>query len=125
MKLLLDTHALIWWLDDNPILSEPAREAIVKDENLVFVSAVSVWEIVIKKLSGKLRAPDNLEDELARHRFQPMPITIPHALAVENLPDYHQDPFDRMLVAQAQVEGLTLVTRDAQIRRYDVAVISA
>ncbi|MFH1737604.1 MAG: type II toxin-antitoxin system VapC family toxin [bacterium] len=125
MRLLLDTHALIWWLDDNPILSQPAREAISEYRNLVLASVVSVWEIVIKKSLGKLRAPQNLEEELVKHRFQPLPIAMHHALAVEQLPHYHQDPFDRMLVAQAQVESLTLVTRDPMMRKYDVSVLLA
>lgn len=125
MNLLLDTHTLLWWLDDNPTLSEPAHNAISKAENLVFVSAVSAWEIAIKKKLGKLDAPDNLEDEIIIHRFNPLPITFTHAFRVTELPNHHHDPFDRMLVAQAQVEKLTLITRDIRIRKYDVPIIPA
>ena len=126
MKLLLDTHILIWWLDPTiSSLSEAAYAAISDSENLVFVSAATAWEITIKKALGKLDAPANLEEELARHRFQPLPITISHALAVGQLPPHHNDPFDRILVAQAKVEGLTLVTRDEKLKMYDIPFIAA
>ena len=125
MRLLLDTHALLWWLDDNPTLSRKARLAISNPRNAVFVSAVSVWEIVLKKKAGKLRAPEDLESELGRHHFQALPVTIAHAQALEKLPDHHADPFDRMLIAQAQSESLSLVTRDAHIRKYQVNIIEA
>lgn len=125
MKLLLDTHTLLWWLDNNPTLSTTAREAISLAENEVYVSAVTAWEIVIKSRLGKLRIPARLDKELAAHRFQPLPITLAHALAVDALPDHHEDPFDRMLIAQAMVEGLMLVTRDLNIRKYRVTVLQA
>lgn len=125
MRLLLDTHALIWAFSNDPRLSPEAREAIVEGSNMVFVSAATAWEIAIKRALGKLRAPDNYEDELARHRFLPLDITTAHALAVEHLPPLHADPFDRILVAQAQLEQLTVVTRDARIPSYGVAVIAA
>ena len=125
MKLLLDTHTLLWWLDDNPKLTAEAREAISKAENEVYVSAVTAWEIVIKKRLGKLRLPPRLDHELAAHRFEPLPITLAHALAIDKLPNHHEDPFDRMLIAQATVEGLILVTRDINIRKYQVATLEA
>ncbi len=125
MNLLLDTHVLLWWLDDNRTLSAKARKAIGEGGNLVFISAVSAWEIAIKKKLGKLRAPDDLEGEITRHRFQHLPITIAHALAVGKLPDHHADPFDRMLVAQAQVEGLTLISRDTRINKYRIHILEA
>ncbi len=125
MNLLIDTHVLLWWFDKNPTLSKKAKTAIAKGENLVFVSATTAWEITIKKTLGKLEAPDNLEDELLRHNFRQLSVTIPHALAVEKLPEHHRDPFDRMLVAQSLMEGLTLVTRDSNLKKYDVPIILA
>ncbi len=124
MNLLLDTHILLWALDDAPLLSQEARQAITDGRNVVFVSAATAWEIAIKKALGKLRAPtDDYLDELRRHRFIPLDITTEHALAVEQLPAHHADPFDRMLVAQARVEKLTLVTHDARLNAYGVAMI--
>jgi PIN domain nuclease of toxin-antitoxin system len=125
MRLLLDTHTLLWWLDDHPTLSQEARHAISSPHSEVFVSAVTAWEIVIKKRLGKLKMPSGLDRELAAQRFAALPVTVEHALAVDKLPDHHEDPFDRMLVAQAMVEGMTLVTRDRDIRKYRVAVIEA
>ena len=120
MNLLLDTHTLIWALEDNSSLSALARVAIVDGENMVFVSAVSVWEISIKKALGKLEAPDTLLDEIERIRFTPLDITLEHADRAGKLSAIHLDPFDRMLIAQAQSEQLTLVTRDAEIQKYQV-----
>jgi len=125
MNLLLDTHTLIWWLETNLNLSPSARAAIAESRNRVFLSAVVVWEIAIKKSLKKLNLPDDLNEIIIEERFLPLPITLAHALAVEHLPRHHNDPFDRMLVAQAQVEGLTLVTRDPRIRKYEVEVIVA
>ena len=125
MILSLDTHVLLWWLADDPRLSHTARAAISTGANLVFVSAAAAWEIVIKSALGKLDVPSNLEAALTANRFEPLPITIPHSLAVANLPHHHNDPFDRLLIAQAKVEGLTLVTGDEQIKRYDVAIMEA
>ena len=125
MTLLLDTHVLLWWLADAPTLSQTIRAVISNGKNLVFVSAVAAWEIAIKSALGKLDMPDNLEAALTANRFQPLPITIPHGLAVACLPHHHNDPFDRLLIAQAKVEGLTLVTRNEQIKKYDVAIMEA
>lgn len=126
MNLLLDTHAFLWAIDDDPKLSQKAREAIVDGKNIVFVSAATAWEITIKKGIGKLKTPqaDYLE-ELRLHRFTALDITTEHALAVDGLPEHHKDPFDRMLVAQAQVENLTLVTRDPRLMIYPIRVIEA
>lgn len=124
MNLLLDTHAFLWAIDDNPNLSQEARAAITDGNNIVFVSAATAWEISIKKAIGKLTVPrGSYLDELSVHRFMPLDITTEHALAVENLPQHHQDPFDRLLIAQAQIEKLTLVTRDPRIKQYTVQVI--
>ena len=125
MNLLLDTHVALWWFDNPSILSEKAHSAIAEGENLVFISAAVAWEIAIKKALGKLDAPDNLEDVMAEENFRPLPITIPHALAVAALPPIHQDPFDRMQIAQAKAENLTLISRDALIRQYEISLIVA
>jgi len=125
MNLLLDTHTLIWALEDNPALSTTAREAIVDGDNIVFVSAVSVWEISIKKMLGKLDAPDTLLEEIESHRFTPLEITLEHSDRAGKLPPIHLDPFDRMLIAQAQSEQLTLVTRDVEIQKYQVHCLVA
>lgn len=124
VNLLLDTHAFLWAIDNNPRLSQKARDAIIDGNNIVFVSAATAWEIAIKKSIGKLKIPngDYLE-ELKVHRFTPLDITTEHALMVESLPPYHKDPFDRMLIAQAQVEKLTLVTGDSKIKAYTVPII--
>lgn len=125
MSILLDTHVLLWALADDPALTDAARRAITDASNRVLVSAVSAWEITIKKALGKLRAPDDLVDQLVQRRFAPLDVTIDHALAVSTLPDHHADPFDRLLIAQARTERLTLATRDRNIARYDVATLAA
>ncbi|HZR91821.1 MAG TPA: type II toxin-antitoxin system VapC family toxin [Gaiellaceae bacterium] len=125
MRLLLDTNALIWALLDDPSLTREARSAIGARGNHVAASAASVWEISIKHRAGKLRSPvDDVVRDLAR-RFSMLPITPEHAWAAGQLPLHHRDPFDRMLVAQAQLEGLTIVTRDPKIARYQVAILPA
>ena len=126
MNLLLDTHTFLWAIDNDPRLSQKARDVIIDGYNMVYVSAATAWEISIKKAMGKLKVPqDNYLAELSAHRFTALDITTEHALAVESLPQHHKDPFDRMLVAQAQVEKLTLVTRDPRIKAYKVQVIEA
>lgn len=126
MNLLLDTHTFLWAIDDHPSLSPEARAAITDGNNMVFVSAATAWEISIKKAIGKLTVPgESYLDELTAHRFTPLDITTEHALAVENLPPYHMDPFDRLLIAQAKIEKLTLVSRDPRIKQYAVRVIEA
>lgn len=125
MRLLLDTHVLLWWLDGGAMLSKVARAAIADADAEIHVSAVTAWEIGIKKRLGKLRAPGRLDRELAAHRFEALAITVAHAIALERLPDHHEDPFDRMLIAQATVEGLTLVTRDANIQKYRIPIMVA
>lgn len=125
MTLLLDTHVLLWWLDDPKRLSKDARKAIRDGTNVVYISAAVVWEIVLKKALGKLDVPDDLEEALDANRFLSLPITLPHALAVQTLPDHHRDPFDRLLIAQALHEGFRLVSRDADIAKYPVPLITA
>lgn len=125
MRLLLDTHALLWWLSDDARLARPARAAIADAANDVYVSAATAWELAIKAPLGKVSMPDDLGEQLSANALVPLPVQVRHALAVRYLPDHHRDPFDRLLVAQAQIEGLTLVTADQSILRYDVAVVAA
>ena len=125
MNILLDTHVLIWALENNPGLSDSARNSITRASNMVFVSSVSIWEIAIKRSLGKLEAPDNLQEEIKLHRFTPLFISYDHAELAGKLPDIHKDPFDRMLIAQAIIEKLKLVTRDKLIARYDVDMVTA
>jgi PIN domain nuclease of toxin-antitoxin system len=124
VRLLLDTNALLWWLADAG-LAVQAREAIADPANLVAVSAVSAWEISIKKALGKLAAPDDLEHQLQVGGFIPLPVTIAHGIAAGQLARHHDDPFDRMLIAQAIAEGLTMVTRDKRFGEYSVALLPA
>ena len=124
MNLLLESHVFLWAVDNNPNLSPVAREAIVDGHNIVYVSAATAWEISIKRAIGKLKIPESdYLEELRLHRFMPLSITTEHALAVENLPSHHKDPFDRMLIAQAREENLALVTRDPRLKAYDVRII--
>lgn len=124
-RLLLDTHALLWWLTAPQKLRRSAHGEIGDIANEVCVSPVSGWEIAIKHALGKLQAPDNLEASILRQGFEPMLLTFAHAARAGALPRHHGDPFDRMLVAQAQAEGLTLVTRDSHLARYHVATMAA
>ena len=125
MNLLLDTHVLLWWLDDNPALSNSCRSKIADGNNLVFVSAAVIWEIRIKQALGKLKIPSAFREILDQQSFNWLSITVEHAHALEGLPAYHRDPFDRILVAQARVEGFTVVTHDSVFRRYKIPVMLA
>jgi PIN domain nuclease of toxin-antitoxin system len=123
VSLLLDTHVVLWWLLDDATLSEKMKEHL-DDEPDVWVSPVTVWEVAIKVSTGKLEGPQELPEEIAQSGFRQLPISYTHAVAVRRLPLLHRDPFDRMLVAQARCEGLTLVTRDPQIHRYEVDLLA-
>lgn len=123
MRLLLDTHALLWWLADKG-LTDQARDAIADPGNLVMVSAASAWEISIKKALGKLSAPDDLERQVGDSGFTPLPISLAHGIAAGRLRRHHDDPFDRMLIAQAYMEGLTVVTHDKRFADYNVAILA-
>lgn len=125
MRLLLDTHFLLWWLGDDPLLGDRAREAISAPENLIFFSAASIWELRIKEGIGKIELPDDFTDVVLAQAFEPLAVTVRHADALRALPLHHRDPFDRMLVAQARVEGLTILTRDEVIPRYGVPTLLA
>jgi len=125
VRLLLDTHALLWWALDDPKLSAAARDVIADPGSRVSVSAASMWEISTKSARGRLPVKGDLRGILARQPIHPLPITADHAWAAGQLPLHHRDPFDRILVAQAQLEGLTIVTRDPDIVRYQVAILPA
>jgi PIN domain nuclease of toxin-antitoxin system len=127
VRLLADTHALLWALGDPDQLSDAARSALREPSNEVFVSAASVWEIAIQHASGKLRLPaapaDWIPRALERSGFDPLAIEARHALAAGALPSHHHDPFDRMLIAQALTDGLVVVTRDRRFAAYGVAIV--
>jgi PIN domain nuclease of toxin-antitoxin system len=120
MKLLLDTHAFLWWDSRDIRLPDEHRSAISSARNQVFVSAVTVWEIAIKRATGKLIFGASAAKAIAGHGFTSLPITVEQAEWAGALPQLHRDPFDRLLVAQAQLEGLVLATIDEQILRYQV-----
>lgn len=122
---LLDTHALLWWLGDPQQLSDAARSVIADPAHTIMLSAASAWEMSIKQRLGRLDFPPNLEEVLEKERIEMLPITIAHALGVGSLPMHHQDPFDRMLIAQAKHEQLILITRDKQIGQYEVQTLDA
>ena len=125
MRLLLDTHVVLWWMDEPGKLSEAARDAIAEIENEVFVSSVAAWEIAIKRQLGKLSAPHDLRRRVSDSGFKELPISLEHGLVTEQLPLHHRDPFDRMLIAQARVESATIVTRDILLKPYGVPLIDA
>jgi PIN domain nuclease of toxin-antitoxin system len=129
VRLLLDTQVVVWWLNADRKLGKLARRAIELDAVAVWVSAAAVWEIAIKAAAGHLSFSDPLPAAVIRAveytRFQPMSIAVTHALAAGNLPLHHRDPFDRMLIAQAQLEDLTIVTADAAFEEYDVKLLNA
>lgn len=124
MRLLLDTHTLLWWNSDAPQLPQAFRAAISDPTNTVFVSAASIWEVAIKRRTGKLAFPGELSRAIEKLGFQPLAISITHAEATERLPLFHGDPFDRMLVAQSQVEDLVLLTVDKQVMRYSPRLLA-
>jgi len=121
VRVLLDTHILLWWLADDSKLSTPARDVIAAPENSVFYSAASVWEMRIKQAIGKLVLPSDFADVLAAQAFEPLAVTVDHANALHDLPLLHRDPFDRLLVAQARRERLTILTHDQLVGQYDVS----
>ena len=124
MKVLLDTHILLWWLSDNDQLSLKARELISNPENDVFVSHVSLWEIQIKVMTGKLQVDlSRLITQLPKNNFIQLSSRADHVLQLAKLPPYHQDPFDRMLIAQALSEPLILVTHDKFVSMYSESII--
>lgn len=125
MRLLLDTHILLWCLADDPALSEDIRAQVVDSKNSVFVSAASGWEIAIKAAIGKLEAPDDLPKAISICRFESLSMTLAHAMKAGSLPRHHDDPFDRMLISQSILEGCTLVTRDHRMNAYGIPILPA
>lgn len=127
MKVLIDTHTFLWWNMDDPELSLRAKEVIADGQNEVFLSAASVWEIVIKTARGRLVLPEPpaqyISSRMGLYRFRPLPVQISHAAQVYELPPYHDDPFDRMLIAQSQLESMPLVTKYEDILHYDLETI--
>jgi PIN domain nuclease of toxin-antitoxin system len=125
VKILCDSHVLVWWLSKPQELSARARAAIADPENDVFFSAASIWELGLKIAKGKLTIPADYVRHLREGGLSELPVRVDHADKATELPALHGDPFDRMLVAQAALEGLVLVTRDAAIREYAVPVLEA
>jgi PIN domain nuclease of toxin-antitoxin system len=123
VSLLLDTHVVLWWLTDHPTLSDTIKDQLDHEPD-VYVSAATVWEVAIKQAMGKLKEPADLPERIRDSGFRELPITSEHAIAAGRLPLIHRDPFDRMLVAQAQRENLTLVTKDPHILEYPVPVLA-
>lgn len=127
VRVLLDTHAFLWWILGSPKLSELARETIAEESNELLFSVVSGWEISIKVGVGKLELPDTPKDfvteQILLNDLKVLPVDLNHALRVYELPDHHQDPFDRLLVSQALEEGVPVLTADPFITRYPVETI--
>ena len=127
MRVLLDTHAFLWWIGDDPRLSERAREVLSDGDNDLVFSAASGWEIAIKARLGRLHVPGDLNTYLFRQLTENytsvLPVHLSHALRVHALPDHHRDPFDRLLVAQAIVEEIPLLSADPRIARYPVEIV--
>jgi len=127
MNVLLDTHAFLWWVIDDPQLSDPARTIIAEPNNTIYFSVVSAWEIIIKERTGKLSLPEPpkiyIPSRLASNQFASLTVQMQHVLQVASLPDYHRDPFDRLLIAQSQTEQLPILTVDLMFSHYSVDVI--
>ena len=120
MRLLLDTHAALWWLAGDDRIGADAERQLCDETNRVLLSAAVIWEVAIKRSLGKLKAPADLAATLIGAGAQPLPITLEHAAALEALPWHHRDPFDRMLVAQALKDGATLISQDQTLDQYGV-----
>jgi PIN domain nuclease of toxin-antitoxin system len=123
LRLLLDTHAALWWLSDDSRLGDEAARQLGDDTNQLLLSAAAVWEVAIKRSLGKLNAPADFAATMLSGGAQALPVSVDHAAAVEHLPWHHRDPFARMLVAQAQVERATLVSGDAALAAYGIPVV--
>ena len=124
MSLLLDTHVVLWWLADDPTLASEIKDRLDHEPD-VYVSPAAVWEVATKQAIGKLAQPADLPERIRDSGFRHLSITVEHAIAAGRLPPIHRDPFDRVLVAQARLEDLTLVTRDPNIQKYDVSLLVA
>ena len=124
MRFLVDTHALLWALGEPMALSSAAREAIADPANLIVISSASLWECAIKASINKLELPEDFFDSIPEAGYEVMPIRISHLNVYRTLPMHHRDPFDRMLVAQARAEALTLISRDPEIAKYNVEILA-
>ncbi len=122
MSLLLDTHVALWAITGDPTLGQDFLDRLRHDPD-IFLSPVSLWEITIKQSTGKLAGPPDLAERVRDMGFRELPVTHVHGIAASRLPPHHRDPFDRMLVAQAAIEGLTLASRDASVALYDVEIL--
>lgn len=123
MNFLLDTHIILWWLADDSLLSANSRKIISDPEHTIFISAATAWEIAIKKAIGKLVAPDDFKEALDRNGFQSLSITLHHAENAGALPRHHDDPFDRMLISQSQLERFALVSNDKKFKKYELDLV--
>jgi len=125
VRLLLDSHVVIWWLSDSARLQSATRDILISPDNELFLSAVTVWELNMKIAKGKLRLAENYAERLLNDGMEELPVTVRHASVLKKLPPLHGDPFDRMLIAQTITEGLILMTNDRIILQYDVPTIKA
>jgi PIN domain nuclease of toxin-antitoxin system len=127
VNYLLDTHTFLWWIDNDTRLSKTAREVIVNPDNEIVISVISTWEIIIKYSLGKIELSespkDYIEEMLAVNEFTVLPIKLAHTFKIAELPNHHKDPFDRLLIAQSQIEQIPIVTLDKQIIKYPVQTI--
>lgn len=127
MKALLDTHAFLWWVTDNPKLSPTAKDFIIAPNNTIYLSAVSGWEMAIKWSIGKLTLPIQpdifVKKQMEINNFTPLPIQMAHGLYVHELPEIHKDPFDRLLIAQSKLENLLLISADTVFQQYPVSLL--
>lgn len=127
MRYLLDTHTFLWWNMDDAQLSQLAKEIITDGDNEIFLSAATAWEIAIKTARGRLALPEDptryVSNRMNLHGFQALPVQIHHAVQVYKLPMHHADPFDRLLIAQSQIESMPLISVDGDIRKYEVEVV--
>lgn len=127
MNVLLDTHAFLWWVIDDSQLSNTAKATIADPSNIIYLSAVSAWEIIIKERTGKLSLPEPPEtyipSRLASNQFASLTVQMQHVLQIASLPDHHRDPFDRLLIAQSQIEQIPILTVENMIGQYPVKVI--
>lgn len=125
MRYLLDTHIFIWWMEKNKRLSTDTFDLLNNSQNKVFLSVASIWEIVIKKAKKKLKTPKDVEGGIKASGFISLNIDLSHVLEIEKLPTYHNDPFDRIIISQAKIEDLTLITSDKKIWKYDLRLLKA
>ena len=125
--MILDTHALLWWLTDNPALSTKVKAILTDAQTNIFVSSASIWELMIKHSLGRLVLPAEpaafIREQLRENQFVALPIEIEHVLKLLGMPSFHRDPFDRILVAQAQVEKMPIISKDRLLRNYDVELV--